>query len=223
MSEVFGIIGGTGPAGLGLAQRLCSLGHRVVVGSRDEARAESVVAELERPGDSSGTVVGSTNETAARGEIVVVATPWDAIARTVSPLAELLSGKIVISMVNALTRQGSEFQALTLARGSAAQTVQSILPHSRVVAALQHVPARELGAWAEPLDADILICGDDVEARRKVMTIVERIDGARAFDAGSLASAGAIEAMTAVLLNLNIRYKSHTALRILGIEGDRPW
>ncbi len=223
MSEVFGIIGGTGPAGLGLAQRLCSLGHRVVVGSRDEARAESVVAELELPGDSPGTVVGSTNETAARSEIVVVATPWDAIARTVSPLAELLSGKIVISMVNALTRQGSEFQALTLARGSAAQTVQSILPLSRVVAALQHVPARELGAWAEPLDADILICGDDVEARRKVMTIVERIDGARAFDAGSLASAGAIEAMTAVLLNLNIRYKSHTALRILGIEGDRPW
>jgi NADPH-dependent F420 reductase len=221
VTEEIGIIGGTGPAGLGLAQRLSSLGHNVIVGSRDQARAESIVSEIGDLPDGAGSITGSTNEGAAHGELVVFATPWEVMVRTAAPLEELLRGKIVISMVNALTRQGSEFQALTLARGSASQTLQSVVPKSRVVAAFQHVPARELGDLARTLDADILVCGDDIEARRSVMAIVERIEGARAFDAGSLASAGAVEAMTAVLLNLNVRYKTHTALRVLGIEGEK--
>lgn len=220
-NEHVGIVGGTGAAGSALAARLASIGCRVVLGSREVDRATASVASIMGSHmEFEGSVVPGSNAEAAKADIVVLATPWDGIAKATSEIKGELSAKVVVCMSNALVRVGSEFQALFLSRGSVAQTVQALLPMSHVVAALQHVAAKELGAVEEPLHADILVTGDDVLSRNRVIMLLGAIDGANVYDAGSLSSAGPIEAMTAVLLNLNLKYKTRTAIRILGIEGE---
>ncbi|HVB06214.1 MAG TPA: NADPH-dependent F420 reductase [Acidimicrobiales bacterium] len=213
-----GIIGGTGPAGRALAVRLGANGVSVLLGSRDRARGEEVAAEVIAEAGTFGLdIVGVDNATAAGAEVVVLATPWDGAVSTARDHAETLSGKVVVSMVNALARVGNEFQALVPARGSIAASVQAVLPGSRVTAAFQHLPARELGDLAHALDCDVLVCADDREAGEVTGRLVEAVPGLRAVQAGSLASANAVEALTAVLLNVNIRYKTHVAVKLPGL------
>ena len=123
-------------------------------------------------------------------------------------------------MANALVRVGHEFQPLVPPRGSVAAHVQAALPASRVVAAFHHLPATELGHLGEPIDSDVLICGDDADAVRTVIDIVRHIPGCRPLDAGELSNATAIEAFTAVLLQLNVRYRTRVAPKLTGIKGD---
>jgi NADPH-dependent F420 reductase len=120
-------------------------------------------------------------------------------------------------MANALVRIGKEFQPLVLPRGSVAAHVQAAVPSARVVAALHHLPAKELGHLDEPVDSDVLICSDDIEALGIVMEIVAKIPGCRPLDAGRLTAAAAIEAFTAVLLQLNVRYRTRVAPKLTGI------
>lgn len=214
-----GIVGGTGPLGTGLALRLAAAGDDVVVGSRDAARAASVVAESTGAWPSRRLAVrGASNDEAASCDIVVLATPWDAVLPTARALAEPLSGKVVLCVANALVKQGREMHALVPARGSMAASVQAVLPRSLVAAACQHLPASTLADLDAPLDADVLVCADDPAATAATAELVGRIDGLRPLDAGSLASAGAVEAFTAVLVTLNIRYKAHATLRLSGID-----
>ncbi len=215
-----GILGGTGPAGRGLAARLASVGIETVVGSRDAERATEVVASLRSDWpDVELPLIGASNAGAAACELVVVATVWDAAVVTAAEHAEMLSGRVVISMANALIKVGREFHALIPARGSVAAGVQAVLPRSMVAAAFQHLPARELGAIDSPCDADVMVCSDFEEATAVTSELVGRVPGLRALDAGGLASAAAVEAMTAVLLTMNLRYKTRTALRVTGV-GD---
>jgi NADPH-dependent F420 reductase len=172
--------------------------------------------------ESAGSDVrAATNEEAAASSIVVMATPWDSAPAVARDLADLLADKVVISMANALVKVGKSIEPVNVARGSAAQALQAAIPRSYVVGALHHVPAKELGEVTHALEADILICGDHPAAKLAVADLLRGIEGARVFDAGSLSSAGAIEAMTAVLVNLNIRYRTRSAIRITGIE-DQP-
>jgi len=113
-----GILGGTGPAGRGVAARLAGAGYSVVLGSRDAERAKGIARGLALRGE--GTVEGGTNEEAAACDLIVVATPWDSAIATTSSLRQELKGKIVISMVNALSREGREMVALYPSRGSMA-------------------------------------------------------------------------------------------------------
>ncbi len=213
-----GIIGGTGPAGRALATRLAANGVGVLLGSRERARGEEVAKQLvAEVGEVGLDVVGVDNATASAAEIVVLATPWDGAVSTARDLAEALAGRVVVSMVNALARVGNEFQALVPARGSIAASVQAVLPESRVSAAFQHVPARELGDLSYALDCDVLVCADDREAGEQTRALVEAVPGLRGVLAGSLASANAVEALTAVLLNVNIRYKAHVAVKLPGL------
>lgn len=219
MGSHVGIVGGTGPAGSSLAARLASVGVLTTVGSREVERSSLTVDTLVQAHPSiAPNLVPGSNEDAAKCDIVVVATPWEMMPRAVEGLRELLDDKTVICMANALLRVASEFQAIIPVRGSAAQTLQSILPRSHVVAAMQHIPAKELGNIDHPLALDVLVCGDVQSARNEVVALLSRIQGCRALDAGSLASAGPIEAMTAVLLNLNLKYRTRTAIKVTGIE-----
>jgi hypothetical protein len=195
----------------------------VLLGSRSAERGEEIAAEAiaEWP-DRQLSIRGGTNFDAAACDIVVLATPWDGAVATVIELASALDGKVLVSMVNALTRVGREFQALVPVRGSIAATVQAVLPNSVVTAAFQHLPARELGALAHVLESDVLVCADTVEGATKTGELVEAMPGLRAVQAGSLASANAVEALTAVLLNVNIKYKSHVALRLEGLAQAPP-
>ncbi len=214
-----GIFGATGPAGSALAVRLASIGYDVVVGSRSEERCVQVASELTEkwPGRNL-PIMGAVNEEAAKADLVVIATPWEGAAPTAQAHAGSLSGKIVISMANALVRVGGEFQPLIPPRGSVAANVQSAVPEARVVAAFHHVPARELGQIDHPIESDVLICSDDRDAVAAVMELTERIPGCRPLDAGELSNAMAIEAFTAVLLQLNVRYKTRVAPRLSGIR-----
>ncbi|MET0144723.1 MAG: NADPH-dependent F420 reductase [Ilumatobacteraceae bacterium] len=216
-----GILGGTGPAGSGLAARLASIGYDVVIGSRSKYRAMETRDELvERWPELVGPLTYGDNVASADCDIVVIATPWDSAATTAQEHAKSLQGKVVISMANALVRVGHEFQPLVPPRGSVAAHVQAAVPGCHVVAAFHHLPAKELGHLGEPIDSDVLICGDDPASVRTVSEIVDRIPGCRPLDAGELSNATAIEAFTAVLLQLNVRYRTRVAPKLTGIKSD---
>jgi 8-hydroxy-5-deazaflavin:NADPH oxidoreductase len=216
-----GILGGTGPAGSGLAARLASIGYEAVIGSRSKYRAMEARDHLvDRWPELAESLTYGDNIAAADCDIVVIATPWDSAATTAQEHASALRGKVVISMANALVRVGHEFQPLVPPRGSVAAHVQAAVPECRVVAALHHLPAKELGHLGEPIDSDVLICGDDASAVETVSEIVAKIPGCRPLDAGELSNATAIEAFTAVLLQLNVRYRTRVAPKLTGIRRD---
>ena len=214
-----GILGGTGPAGTSLGSRLASVGYHIVIGSRSLERAVAVVeSELVKFPELSDRLAAGDNAAASACDIVVIATPWDSAAATVQENSLALQGKIVISMANALVRVAGEFQPLLPPRGSVAAHVQAAVPGCRVVAAFHHLPAKELGHLGSPIDSDVLICSDDASALAEVSDIVSHIPGCRPLDAGQLSNATAIEAFTAVLLQLNVRYKTRVAPKLTGIK-----
>jgi NADPH-dependent F420 reductase len=214
-----GILGGTGPAGTALGARLASVGFEVVLGSRSRYKAmEARDRIVERWADKELTLDASDNAGAAAADLVVLATPWDSAATTAADHADALAGKILVSMANAQERVGNEFQPLVPPRGSVAGHVQAALPHCRVVAAFHHLPARELGSLDHDIDSDVLICSDDGKATETVSDIVRKMPGCRPLDAGQLSNATAIEAFTAVLLQLNVRYHTRVAPKLTGIR-----
>lgn len=216
-----GFLGGTGPAGSALAARLASVGYDAVIGSRSKYRAmEARDSIVEKWPDLAPRLTFADNAGAALCDVVIIATPWDGAATIAQEHKAALEGKIVVSMANALVRVGHEFQPLVPPRGSVAAHVQAAVPKCRVVAAFHHLPATELGHIGEPIDSDVLICGDDPEAVITISEIVSKIPGCRPLDSGELSNATAIEAFTAVLLQLNVRYKTRVAPKLTGIKGD---
>lgn len=214
-----GILGGTGPAGSALAARLASAGFEVVIGSRSKYRAMEVRDTLlQRWDDRQLGIDAGDNDTASDTDVVVVATPWDAAAATAESVSRQLRGKVVLSMANALAKVGREFQPLVPPRGSVAASVQAALPQSQVAAALHHVPAKELGDLDEPIESDVLICSDHPSATRTTIDIVGKLPNIRPLDAGELSNAAPIEAFAAVLLQLNVKYRTRVAVRFTGLE-----
>jgi 8-hydroxy-5-deazaflavin:NADPH oxidoreductase len=147
----------------------------------------------------------------------VLATPWDSAIPTLKPLREALAGKVVISMANALVREGREMLALIPPRGSVAAAVQAALPDSLVSAAFHHLPAGEMENLESGLESDVLVCSDHPEATAATESLIEEMNGLRPINVGSLSQASAIEAFTAVCITLNMRHKVHSTLRIAGI------
>ncbi len=213
-----GILGGTGPAGRGVAVRLAEAGVRVTIGSREAERAAKVAGDVAArwPGLDL-PLEGADNAAAAAAELVVLATPWHSADATVRALREPLAGKVVVSMANALVKEGREMLALMLPRGSVAAAIQAAVPDSLVAAGFHHLPAAEMEDLESGLEADVLVCSDHPEATAATVGMVERMRGLRPLDAGSLNQAAAIEAFTAVCVTLNIRHKAHTTLRLAGI------
>jgi hypothetical protein len=195
------------------------VGYDVVVGSRSKYRAmETVDNLLERWSDRGLSIGAADNAGAASADVVVIATPWDGATQTAGSVAAHLRGKVVVSMANALTRIGKEFQPLVPPRGSVAASVQAEVPDCLVAAALHHVPAKELGDLNEPIESDVLICSDHRHAVEVTHEIVGKIPNMRPLTAGELAMATPIESFTAVLLQLNLHYKTRVALQLTGIS-----
>jgi len=198
-----------------VAARLAVAGHDIVLGSRDAARASDVASAMATRG--SGTITGGTNDEAASCDLVVVATPWDSTIATVTPLRARLDGKIVISMVNALTREGREMVPVYPPRGSVAAQLAFALPQSAIVGAFHHLPAAQMEDLDSGIDADVLIFSDDAPARERVAEIVGASPGLRAVVAGSMSLASPIEAFTAVCISVNIRHKAHSYVKMAGL------
>lgn len=214
-----GIIGATGPAGSALGARLASVGYEVVLGSRSRYRAMETRDQIqERWPELDLPLDAADNEGAATADLIILATPWDSAATTARSVEKQLQGKIVVSMANALVKLGHEFQPLVPPRGSVAASVQAAVPGCKVAAAFHHLPATELGHLGVPIESDVLICSDFKDAVVQVCEIAGRIPGCRPLDAGELSNATAIEAFTAVLLQLNVRYKTRVAPKLTGIK-----
>ncbi len=190
----------------------------MVVGSRSKYRALEVVDKItEKWSDRELSLTAGDNIDAASAEVVFIATPWDAAAATAKECERQLKGKVVISMANALAKVGHEFQPLVPPRGSVAASVQAAVPRSLVAATMHHVPAKELGDIAHPVESDVLVCSDHPSATATTIDIVSKIPDLRAVDAGELSNAAPIEAFAAVLLQVNVKYKTRVAIRFTGL------
>ena len=217
-SHRIGVVGGTGPQGRGLAYRWARHGHRVVIGSRSVDRAVQAATEIaERlPG---ADVTGASNvQAASAADVVVLAVPYDGHDDLVDDLAPVLEGKVVVSCVNPLGFDKEGPYGLDVPRGSAAEAAEALAPGARVVGAFHHVSAVSLWGEAEFLDhEDVLVCGDDVEAKQLVMELARAVTGRDGVDAGRLRLARQLEPLTAVLISINKRYKTRSGIAIAGL------
>jgi NADPH-dependent F420 reductase len=201
------IVGGTGPFGRALATRLLAAGFDVVVGSRDAARAREAASEL--------GCAGATNEDAVvDAELVVLAVNADAALETARALGAAIGSKPLLCVASELVFGGRGVLP-SPEPTSLAERIQSELD-GPVVAGLHSLAASTLGA-AEPPDEDAFVCGDDAEAKELALGVAAQLVAGRAYDAGPLASARALEGLIAVVINLNKRYRGHAGLRVTGL------
>ncbi len=208
-----GVLGGTGDQGRGLGRRFATAGLRVILGSRDAARAEAAAVLL--PGD----VRGADNTSCAKeASVVVVAVPWDGHAALLAGLRDELAGKTVVDCVNPLGFDKHGAFALEVAEGSACQQAAALLPTSTVVGAFHHLSAVQLlDPQREAVDGDVLVLGDDRAGTDLVQSLAALIPGMRGVYAGRLRNARQVEALTANLISVNRRYKSHAGIRVTDI------
>lgn len=198
---------------------MASAGIDVVIGSRSRERGDETCKELrDKWPDRKLSLTGGENVDAASADLVVVATPWDAAATTAASVGGPLTDKVVISMANALARLGKEFVPLVPGRGSIAAGVQAAVPGARVAGAFHHLPAHSLADLNQTLESDVLICADHPDAAAATAELVAKVPGLRPVHAGSLAAAAPVEAFTAVLLQVNVRYKTRAAIRLTGLD-----
>jgi 8-hydroxy-5-deazaflavin:NADPH oxidoreductase len=201
------IVGGTGPFGKALATRLAGSEHEVVIGSRDAERAAAVAAGI--------GAQGAANEDAVQGvELVVLATKAEAALETARDLSGAIGTTPLLSVASEL-RFAPVGVLPSSEATSLAERVQAELA-GPVLAGLHSLAAATLGADEAP-DEDALVCGDDADAKGLVLELAEGLVSGRALDAGPLASARALEGMTAVIVNLNKRYRGHAGIRVTGL------
>ena len=210
-----GILGATGPAGSGLAARLASVGHDVLFGSRSTDKAAHAVAELqEKWGDRVANLQPCDNAKACDAPVVILAVHADSAIPTVQEHAEHLPNKIVVSMANNLVKNGNEFNAVLPPHGSVAAEIQALLWRSHVCTGFHLVPAAEFAALDHTMESDVVVLGDQDDARSALMEITSSIPNLRPLDGGSLRNAVGMETFAAVLLTVNIRHKMRASLRL---------
>jgi 8-hydroxy-5-deazaflavin:NADPH oxidoreductase len=211
------VLGGTGPEGLGLAARLLAAGETVVIGSRTEERAAGAAGKLRErvPGSS---FRGATNvDAAAAGGMIVVAVPAAGLDDTLETCAVHFRGKLVLDVVVPIRLDRGTFLLEPIAEGSAGERIAARVPEARVVSGFKHQAAADLFEVERELESDVLLCGDDAEAKELVAALVRRISKLRPVDAGSLRVSRHLDAVTALLLNLNRLHRARASVKITGV------
>ncbi len=201
------IVGGTGPFGKALATRLHPSGLEIIVGSRDAARAEATALELDCVGATNGEACGDA-------DFIILAVNSDGALDTARELKESIGMTPVLSVASEL-RFSKDGVFPTPEAVSLAERIQSEL-EGPVVAGLHSLAASSLGA-EHPPDEDAFVCGDDPTAKASALDLAARLTSGKALDAGPLASARALEGLTAVIVNMNKRYKGHAGFRVTGL------
>jgi 8-hydroxy-5-deazaflavin:NADPH oxidoreductase len=201
------VVGGTGDFGLALAKRLAEAGEDVVIGSRDAERAAAKAAEV--------GARGAANEDAVRGvDLVVLAVKWDAALPTAEALSEAIGETPVLSVASELRfMKGGVFPGEHAQ--SIAERTQELL-RGPVIAGLHSLAASSLASGKA--EGDALVCGDDAAAKELALALAASVVTGRALDAGPLASARALEGLTAVIVNLNKRYRAHAGVQVTGLH-----
>jgi len=212
------ILGGTGSEGSGLALRWAHAGYRVIIGSRNAERAAQVCVRINHSLATAVVSHASNRDAAAAGQIVVLSVPYAAQRSTVEEVRDALDGKILIDTTVPL--MPPKVARVQLPEGgSAVAAIQELLGESvKVVSAFQNVSAHLLQELGREVDCDVLVCGDDVQARETVIALAADI-GLRAFHAGPIDNSAVAEALTSVLISINSRYKvSGAGIRITGLD-----
>ncbi len=220
-----GLIGGTGPEGLGLAMRFALSGQEIYVGSRDLQRAEAaadVIRTAVQGKCSDVPILGVENHDAVlQADIVVVVVPYAGHASILTSLRDVIADKILIDAVVPLRFDGACPSIITVAEGSAAQQAQTLLPEARVVGAFHNFSAQKLQDISNPALGDVLVTGDSVDAKDTVINLIGNIGDLRGIDAGPLSLSKFVEDITAVLLSINYRYRSNTSVCVVGLDDSK--
>jgi 8-hydroxy-5-deazaflavin:NADPH oxidoreductase len=220
------IIGASGALGFGLALRLAQAGVPIVIGSRSAERAAETV-EKAREALPVGSFEGQTNEDAAAGaSVVILSVPFRNQSENLTNLKPVLrEGTLLIDATVPLAAavSGKATRMLGVWQGSAAQQAAEMVPDGvRVVSALHTVNAPGLRDLAHALDEDVLVCGDRKEDKAEAAALIQRVPGLRCIDCGKLENARITESLTALLIGVNARYKTHAGIQLTGLPAD-PW
>jgi 8-hydroxy-5-deazaflavin:NADPH oxidoreductase len=215
------VIGGTGPAGMGLALRWARAGEIIIIGSRDEERAKQAAAAIQQKVGPQANVSGMENAAAcAAADILMLTVPFEGQAALLKQLKPAMTeGSILIDATVPLAASvgGRASRTLGVWQGSAAQQAAELVPKEvSVVAAFHNVSAELLNGDA-PLDSDVIVCSDDPDAAQLTRELAAKIPGVRALDGGKLENARIVEQITALLIGMNIRHKGHAGIRITGL------
>jgi hypothetical protein len=224
--DAIAILGGTGDQGLGLALRFVKAGRPVVIGSRKPERAETAATEVLAAVPGADVVGLGNSEAAARAPIVILSVPFEHSASTVKGIKEvLMPGQVFVSMAVPLAAAIGDGAVRTLGiwQGSCAELIKSLVPEGvHVVSAFQNVSSHRLQHLADPVECDVIVSGPKAP-RETVMALCELVPGLRAVNGGPLSNARIVEDITALLIGLNIRYKTPEGLgiRLTGLpDGD---
>ena len=216
------IVGGTGALGFGLAVRLARAGVPIVIGSRDASRAHEAAekATAQVPG---AAITGAQNAEAVLGtEIVILSVPFRSQSETLTNLKQALQPEQLVidaTVPLAAAVSGKATRTLGVWQGSAAQQAQEMVPEGvRVVSAFHTISAAALTDLDDVLEEDVLVCGDRRADKEKVIELVERIDGLRAVNCGPLEMARIVEQFTALIISINVRYKTRAGIKITGLD-----
>jgi NADPH-dependent F420 reductase len=215
------VIGGTGPAGMGLALRWARAGETVIIGSRNEERAQQTAAAIQRRAGPEANVSGMENSAACdAADILMLTVPFEGQATLLKQLKPAMTaGSILIDATVPLAASvgGRASRTLGVWQGSAAQQAAELVPKEvSVVAAFHNISAEMLNGDA-PMDCDVIVCSNDADAAQLTRELAAKIPGVRAIDGGPLQNARVVEQITALLIGMNIRYKGHAGIRITGL------
>jgi 8-hydroxy-5-deazaflavin:NADPH oxidoreductase len=216
-----GIIGGTGPAGMGLAERWARAGEVVIIGSRDGQRAQQAAASIQHKVGPQASVTGMENSAVcAAADVLMLTVPFEGQAVLLKQLKPAITeGSILIDATVPLAAAvgGRPSRPLGVWQGSAAQQTAELVPKGVSVVAAFHNLSAELLNGDAPLDCDVIVCSDDADASQLTRELAAKIPGVRAIDGGKLENARIVEQITALLIGLNIRHKGHSGIRITGL------
>ncbi len=219
-AEKVAIVGGAGELGFGLALRWTSVGVDIVIGSREQAKAEDAAKRVQAA-IPNARIAGYDNARAVtEASMVVLAVPFPAQAGILKTIKSAMTRKVLVDATVPLAASigGRATRMILLWEGSAAQAAQALLPGVTVLSAFHNVSAEVLSDLSATPDCDILICGDDAAAKERLSTLVRLIPGLRPLDAGPLEISRVVESITALLISVNRRYKvHHSGIRISGL------
>ncbi|MGA8215662.1 MAG: NADPH-dependent F420 reductase [Candidatus Sulfotelmatobacter sp.] len=223
-SRPIAILGGTGPAGLGLALRWARAGETIVIGSRDSQRAQEAAGTIKKRMGDQAHVSGMENSAAcAAADLLVLTVPFEYQADLLKQLKPAMRpGSILIDATVALAAGvgGRASRTLGIWQGSAAQQAAELVPKGVSVVAAFHNLSADLLSGDEALDCDVIVCSDDSNAAQLTRALAAKIPGVRAIDGGKLENARILEQITALLIGLNIRHKGHGGIRITGLPPE---
>lgn len=213
------LLGGTGDIAEGLVLRWSKAGHEIFIGSRSEEKAKGITDEYIKKLSSlgiEGKISGMANADAAKAaEVVIISIPPEYAAATISQIKDSFTDQIVVTPVVSMERhEDKSFVYNPPPHGSSALEIKEALPETaRLVSAYHNLPAKELSKVEEELDYDVVICGDDEEAKEVVKKLTEDMPNMRVLDAGPLKLSSMIEAITPLIVNLNVRHKHHFSIK----------